>query len=351
MKKVTIKEIKQNNTVEIAFNYDEAILEKVRSLPVRKYIKENRRWIIPKTANYISDLKKHFGNTIELEILDSKGKDNIPAGYLNELNLRRYSSNTKRAYISSFRNFMEFFSQDTLSNLTDSDVNNYITHIVEEKKVSPAIQKQAINAIKFYFEKVLRRKVDNYQYKRPKREKTLPQVLSEKEIASILLTLKNLKHRTILTVIYSSGLRLSELLNLKTEDIDWDRKLISVKSGKGRKDRYTLLSPRLEKLLKDYLYYYKPSEYLFEGQKGGKYSPKSVQNIMQNAVKAAGITKHATVHTLRHSFATHLLENGTDLRYIQELFGHASSRTTEIYTHVSKKSIGKIRSPLDNLDM
>ena len=179
----------------------------------------------------------------------------------------------------------------------------------------------------------------------------MPQVLSEKEIARILLSLKNLKHRTILTVIYSAGLRLSELLNLKAEDIDWDRKLIRVKSGKGRKDRYTLLSPRLEKLLKDYLYYYKPDKYLFEGQKGGKYSPKSVQNIMKNAVTKTGITKHATVHTLRHSFATHLLENGTDLRYIQELLGHGSSRTTEIYTHVSKKSIGKIRSPLDNLDM
>ena len=166
MKKVTIEENKHNNTVEIAFNYDEAILEKVRSLRVRKYIKENHHWIIPKTANYISDLKKHFGNTVELEFLDSEDKDKIPAGYLNELNLRRYSNNTKRAYISSFRKFMEFYNKSTLSDLTDIDVNNYITHIVEEKKVSPAIQKQAINAIKFYFEKVLRRKIDNYQYNR-----------------------------------------------------------------------------------------------------------------------------------------------------------------------------------------
>ncbi len=352
MKQVLILKFIRNNQVEIQFSYNQAIVDIVKSIPNRKYNPERKICTVSDYKESKETLLNYFDSSIILQVEYAEGiKPVIPEAYRSELNIKRYSPNTKRAYFSAFSGFIYYYRNRKLRDLTDNDVDNYINHLVSNKKVSPAVQKQAVNAVKFYFEKVLRRKVDNYHYKYPKREKSLPQVLSEKDITKVLLALKNLTHRTILTVIYSAGLRLSEVLNLKLQDIDWDRKLIRVKMGKGRKDRYTLLSPKLEKLLKDYLYYYKPADYLFEGQKGGRFSPKSVQNIMEKAVKTAEITKHATVHTLRHSFATHLLENGTDLRYIQELLGHASSRTTEIYTHVSKKSIGKIKSPLDNLDL
>ncbi len=329
-KTVTFKTIK-NNFIEIKFSYDKTIVEMVRAIPGRKYLPEQRVWIIPEIPNYRTDISKYFDNYVTLKFQEDQSGETVPTGYSNELNLRRYSRNTKRAYISAFKNFVNYYSSKDVSTLTDEDVNIYITYLVEKKNVSPAIQKQAINAIKFYYEKVLRRSVKQYLYKRPKGSKKLPTVLSEKEVVKILLALKNLKHRTILTVIYSAGLRLSEVINLKMDDLDFDRKLIRVKMAKGRKDRYTILSPRLEVLLEEYIKFYNPVKYLFEGQKGDKYSAKSVQNIMQNAVKIAKISKHATVHTLRHSFATHLLENGTDLRYIQELLGHSSSKTTEIY--------------------
>jgi integrase/recombinase XerD len=351
MKKVVFTEDPKNNSIEIAFKYDESIVDMVRKLPGRKYLKDRHIWIIPKTSDYKSELRKYFDKSIELVFADDRDECSIPQGYHNELNLRRYSNNTKRAYLSSFKKFIDFYRYKSVSTLTDEEVNRYITYLVEEKKVSPAIQKQAINAIKFYFEKVLKRPVIHDLYKRPRNEKRLPAILSEEEVSRILVALNNLKHKTILTVIYSSGIRLNEVINLKLTDIDSDRKLIRVVQGKGKKDRYTILSPRLEKLLDSYLKIYNPKKYLFEGAKESKYSARSVQNILKNAVEKVGISKHATVHTLRHSFATHLLENGTDLRYIQELLGHSSSKTTEIYTHVSKKSIGKIRSPLDNLDL
>jgi integrase/recombinase XerD len=323
----------------------------VKKIPGRKYLPERHIWTILSTKNYKKELVKYFDNSVILEFNDRNPEIEIPFEYLNELNLRRYSKNTHRAYISAFKEFMKFYSNKHLTDLSDKDVNNYITHLVEKLNVSPATQKQAINSIKFYYEKVLKRPVIHELYKRPRNEKKLPVILSEKEVAIILRVLKNLKHRTILTVIYSAGLRLSELINLKITDIDKSRGLIRVEQSKGKKDRYTLLSLKLLKLLDTYLEIYRPVKYLFEGKDGGKYSGRSVQNIYKQAAPQAGIKKHTSTHSLRHSFATHLLENGTDLRYIQELLGHSSSKTTEIYTHVSNKSIGKIKSPLDNLDI
>ncbi|MDA3939765.1 MAG: site-specific integrase [Spirochaetia bacterium] len=301
MKKVILKEDPKNNSIEIAFRYDESILDMVRGLPVRKYLKDRQVWIIPKTPYYKSDLRKYFDKSVELVFTDDRDESSIPQGYLNELNLRRYSKNTKRAYLSSFKKFIDFYNNKTVSTLSDKDVNQYITYLVEDKKVSPAIQKQAINAIKFYFEKVLKRPVIHDLYKRPRNEKRLPAILSEEDVTRILVVLTNLKHRTILTTIYSSGIRLSELINLKLIDIDSDRKLIKVEQGKGKKDRYTILSPKMEKLLDIYLQIYKPEKYLFEGAKGCKYSTRSVQNILKKAVEKAGISKHATVHTLSYA--------------------------------------------------
>ncbi|MCY7352215.1 MAG: tyrosine-type recombinase/integrase [Cytophagaceae bacterium] len=185
----------------------------------------------------------------------------------------------------------------------------------------------------------------------PAKERQLPVVLNSDEITRIFAQLKNLKHRTVLMLIYSAGLRISEAINLKIKDIDSKRMQIRIEQSKGKKDRYTLLSQKALLLLREYYQEYKPVNYLFEGQDSPTYSAKSIQLILKRACEQAGIKKHVTVHTLRHSFATHLLENGTDLRYIQLLLGHESSKTTEIYTHLTTKGFDQIKSPLDSLDI
>jgi site-specific recombinase XerD len=185
---------------------------------------------------------------------------------------------------------------------------------------------------------------------RPKRERRLPEVLSEEEVRRIFDSVENLKHKTILMLTYSAGLRVGEVVRLRLSDLDEERKLIHLHKAKGAKDRYTVLSPAFLSILAEYLQEYRPKEFLFEGHDRRRhYSERSVQHIFERAVAKAGIAKKVSVHTLRHSFATHLLEAGTDLRYIQELLGHSSSKTTEIYTHVSKRSIEKIVSPLDRV--
>ena len=186
---------------------------------------------------------------------------------------------------------------------------------------------------------------------RPKKEQPLPLVLSPGEVGAILSTVKNTKHRLALLLIYSAGLRVSEAVNLELKEIDYAQKIITIRQGKGKKDRQVPLSVKLETLISEYFREYSPGRYLLEGQKGGKYSVRSIQAVFYRACRSAGIRKPATVHSLRHSFATHLLEAGTDLRIIQELLGHRSSKTTEIYTHVSSRTIAGIRSPADDLDL
>ena len=169
------------------------------------------------------------------------------------------------------------------------------------------------------------------------------------DISKILEATKNLKHKTILLLIYSAGLRLNELLELRIGDIDSEAMRIHIRFGKGKKDRYVMLSENVLELLREYYKVYKPNDYLIEGQNGGKYSPKSVQSVFKKSLQKSVVNKRATVHTLRHSFATHLLDDGTDIRYIQELLGHKRLETTQIYTHVSSHSINKIKSPADKL--
>lgn len=228
--------------------------------------------------------------------------------------------------------------------------------LVTDRKVSTSYQNQAINAIKFYFEKVLGGKRKLYFVERPRKEQVLPTVCSVEEIQKILSSVKNSKHKAILSVIYSGGLRISELVNLPIKAIDSDRMQIHIENAKGNKDRYTILSKKVLELLRVYFKKEKPHYWLFEGVGSTKenpvqYSTRSIQSILKAALKEAGIKKHVTVHTLRHSFATHLLENGTDLRYIQSLLGHSNSKTTEIYTHITTKGFNQIISPLDKLDI
>lgn len=204
-----------------------------------------------------------------------------------------------------------------------------------------------VNSIKFYYEIVLGFPNRFYSIERPRKQKKLPIILSKEEVVKIIESTNNIKHRCILSILYSAGLRRSELINLKIQDIDSKRMVIKINDAKGNKDRYTLLAQSFLVDLRKYYQQYKPQEYLFEGISGGKYNGASIANILKYASNNARINKHITPHTLRHSFATHLLENGTDLRHIQLLLGHSSTKTTEIYTHVATHSFKNIKNPLD----
>ena len=270
--------------------------------------------------------------------------------YNRILRLKNYSFNTINSYNHCFEKFLDHFNGENISDLTKDQITDFL-YQEYQKGLSYGYQNQIINSIKFYYEKVLGRKKEFYSIPRAKRPHKLPVVFSEEEIITLLDQINNLKHKCILYLIYSAGLRISEAVNMKVSDIDTTRNLVVIRGGKGKKDRTSLLSQKLLEMLRHYYKLYKPKEYLFEGETGGQYSIKSIQNVFNKALVASGIKKDATVHSLRHSFATHLLERGTDLRYIQELLGHESSTTTEIYTHITKKGMDKIVSPLDNLDI
>ncbi|GIV35035.1 MAG: tyrosine recombinase [Chitinophagales bacterium] len=285
--------------------------------------------------------------TLRKQIQEKKPDRSVPSAYVEKLKYMRYSPNTVKTYVSLFANFMKYFSACDLDKITEAQIRNYQLYLVDKRKVSASTQNQAINAIKFYYEKVLGQQSKEYWIDRPRKARELPKVLSENEVLAMLKATTNLKHKSIIAVLYSAGLRRGELLNLRKEDIFFDKNIIFVRGGKGKKDRITLLSANTAKVLKRYLEMDKPKKLLFEGPGGTPYSPTSVGNIIKEAARKAGIQKRVTAHMLRHSFATHLLEQGVDVLYIQHLLGHYSPKTTAIYAQVSNKSLRKIISPLD----
>ncbi|TBN00910.1 recombinase [Hyunsoonleella flava] len=269
-----------------------------------------------------------------------------PDSYLDKLELKQYANNTVKTYISCFERFINYYAHKDIDLLDELDVRNYLKHLGHNKWSNSYIN-QSINSIKFYYEVVLGLPNRFYQIERPRKQKKLPVVLSKSEVRQLIDATGNIKHKCILSLLYSAGLRRNELINLKIEDIDSSRMLIKVNDAKGNKDRYTLLAKSVLTDLRRYYLMFKPNKYLFEGQKKEKYSATSISNILSAAAIKVKLKKHVTPHTLRHSFATHLLEDGTDLRYIQLLLGHNSTKTTEIYTHVAKSSFKSIKNPLD----
>ena len=236
-----------------------------------------------------------------------------------------------------------------MTNISVEEINNYLLELIRKGNISSSQQNQRINAIKFYYEKVLGREKFYYKIERPKRSNTLPNVLSTAEVKLMIDKTKNIKHKCIISLLYSAGLRRSELINLKLTDILSGQMQIKISNSKGNKDRYVGLSKHLLTLLRQYFLEYKPKEWLIEGQMGGQYSAGSILKTIKASARKAGIRRRVTPHMLRHSFATHHLESGTDLRYIQEFLGHSSSKTTEIYTHVAKTDFNKFKNPLDEL--
>lgn len=352
--------------IKLIFKYDSKLVALIKTMPFYYYDIEGQWWTLPHLESVLNDLKKFCSvNNWRLEYRDEwanrklilrkkvSGYENIacPPQFEDKLKMMRYSESTVRNYCSAIKEFIHYHNGKEIDLLKQADIEKFLLYITEDRNVSTSYHNISISAIKFYYEKVLQQGQVTYHINRPRREKLLPEVLSEEEIRLILSVVDNLKHRCILMTIYSGGLRLSEVVGLRVSDIDSQRMLIFIKGAKGNKDRYTILSKELLRWLREYYKRERPPEWLFEGVTGGQYSMRSVQNIMKEAVRKAGVKKHATVHTLRHSFATHMLENGTDLRYIQNLLGHNSSKTTEIYTHITTRGMEQLTSPLDRLGL
>ena len=263
---------------------------------------------------------------------------------------KRYSERTVKVYCDCLTLFFRFFKEKKIEEIGNSDLVDFNNRYILANGYSATLQNQVVNALKLFYGRLEGVKLEIEQLERPRRSHPLPNVLSKEEVAAILQNIQNQKHRTMLSLIYACGLRRGELLNLKPLQIDSKRHLLIILNGKGMKDRVVPISDKVITMLRDYYKLYKPEKWLFEGQNAGEqYSGSSLQEVLKIAIRKARIKKPVTLHWLRHSYATHLLEAGTDLRYIQELLGHKSSKTTEIYTHVSEKSLLKISSPFDNL--
>ena len=353
--------------LRLRFMFDKPLTELLKTLPFALYNKHQRCWDIADSDKTRSRLKQfcqmhNWEITFSSQVVKTRIKPRLqpyqvpnyrpcPEIYRDRMIYGRYSGKSIDNYCSLFEEFINYYSTKNPADITEEEITAYMLYLVKERGISESYQNMAINAIKFYYEKVLGGKRKVYQLERPNREKKLPEVLSEKEVQAVFKATPNLKHRTMLMLCYSAGLRVGELLNLTPKDIDSGSMQVWIRGGKGKKDRFSLLSENVLIFLRKYYIEYRPSAYLFEGQFGGKYSARSIQLVLARSCERAEIKKHATMHTLRHSFGTHLLEHGTNLRYIQALLGHASSTTTEIYTHITTKGMEKIKSPLDTLGL
>ncbi|MCK6541171.1 site-specific integrase [bacterium] len=365
----------KENRVLIRFGFDEGLIALVKQLPDIRWDSADKAWQMPNTKENVNRIFLLFRGKawIDYSALKSQKTENKPARkdahakmilpkQLNEevlrkleqfgewLQSRRYGENTIKTYTDALRTFLRFHHSVPPDKITNDHIIKFNVEYIAKGHYSAAFQNQVVNAVKLFFSKIENTVLDLKSVHRPRREKLLPNVLSKQEVKAILDAPKNIKHKAMLSLIYSCGLRRSELLNLKITDIDSKRGLVIIKQSKGKKDRVVPLGLKILQLLREYYLSYKPKKWLFEGQnKEEQYSEQSLGKVLKMSVESAGIRKPVSLHWLRHSYATHLLENGTDLRYIQEILGHSSSRTTEIYTHVSTKNLQQIKSPFDDL--
>lgn len=327
----------------LTFPYDPEAVKVVKSCTGALWDPAEKRWILPD-----NDITKKWIEENNKFIL-KEGKNLLFFDMHKEMKIRKYSLQTQNSYIKHNEQLVKY-SNKSPADININDVKAYLYFLANGKSNSAATINLAINAIKFYYNEILKRDFI-LELTRPKRDKILPVVLSQTEIQKIIAQISNFKHKTIVMLIYSSGLRVSEAARIKKSDIDIDRKMVCIKGGKGRKDRISLLSDYFIEIFNLYIKTYSPEVWLFSGQqKGSHISIRTLQKIFEDAKNRAKITKNVGIHGLRHSFATHLLENGTDIRSIQTLLGHASPKTTMIYTHVTNKYISKIVSPLDMIN-
>lgn len=354
--------------VLIKFPYDNKLGEEAKKIKNIRWSKSLKAWHVPYSIAALNEIKTIFDS---ISIVDAQAlkaaiakekalianKKELSADtlkqiekFINWLHSRRYSENTVKTYSEALKVFLIYFHYKSISEITNDDLIEFNNNHILANKFSASYQNQVVNAIKLFYRTMKNIKIEVELIHRPKNPKLLPNVLSKEEIKSILDATQNIKHRAMLSLIYACGLRCGEILRLTPAHVDTKRMVLIIKQGKGRKDRIAPLSGKIVELLQSYYKAYKPLLFLFEGAKQGQaYDARSLQNVLKQNLARTKINKPVSLHWLRHSYATHLLENGTDLRYIQEILGHSSSKTTEIYTHVSNKSIQKIVSPFDTL--
>jgi integrase/recombinase XerD len=337
---------KKESRIAVYFEKNPDFIARIKQLDGARWSQTLGVWHLPDTeANRI----RFKIPTLATNLPSAEGMVQIEK-FKQWLRSKRYSESTITTYSEALKSFLVFYRDKAVAAINNEDVIVYNNEHILKNKLSASYQNQVINAIKLFFQTIRDTKMLVDKIHRPKRAKVLPNVLSKEEIKLILNAHSNIKHKMMLSLIYSCGLRRSELLNLKPADIDSNRNIVLLKNAKGKKDRIAPLSPKILEMLREYYVLCKPKIWLFEGQNiGEQYSEYSLQSVLKQALQKTGIAKPVTLHWLRHSYATHLLESGTDLRYIQELLGHNSSKTTEIYTHVSTKSIQQIKSPFDDL--
>ena len=349
---------KNENRIAVYFDNTAELNARIKKLPDAKWSNTLKAWHVPDTV----ENRKRFQLSVAAQqsSLNTKSliTDNrLPNTSIQQIErfkqwmrIKRYSESTITTYTECLKVFLNFYKHKPIAEITNNDLIVFNNEYIIANKLSASFQNQIVNGIKLFFAKIVNAKLNPELVHRPKKPKLLPNVLSKDEVKQILNAHSNIKHRTMLSLIYSCGLRRSELLYLKPEHVDSKRNVLIIKAAKGKKDRIAPLSDKTVELLRDYYKLYKPTNWLFEGQsKGEQYSDRSLESVLKQALAKTKINKPVTLHWLRHSYATHLLEAGTDLRYIQEILGHKSSKTTEIYTHVSTKSLQKIKSPFDDL--
>ena len=355
----------------VLFAWDRELHLALKALKGIKWSQTERKWYIPENDFSLKDVLDSLKGIAWLEYSGIKEKlppkvkkvrelrnQVIPVEVeeaVSKLRLwlmhKRYSESAIKSYTEATKTFLLFTQPKPIDEISGDDMVRFVTEYVIKKNLSYAFQNHVINAVKILLREVIKSEFDVERFERPRPEHRLPNVLSKAEVSAILKAHYNLKHRTMLSLIYACGLRRSELLNLQPDDIDSNRGILIIRKSKGKKDRIVPISEKIIIMLREYYVANRPKIWLFEGQEPGTpYSEQSLQAVLKSALRKTKIKKPVTLHWLRHSYATHLLENGTDLRYIQELLGHSSSRTTEIYTHVSTKNIQNIKSPFDDLE-
>ena len=341
---------REKKVIWIEFPYNKETKEKVKKWPGALYSWNKKTWYVPDNPSY----RKRFGlNPPKPEIRSVVDLPFVNKQALKEFQqvivLKGYSQNTQKSYTSEFIQYLKHIKQYDAATMPEEKIRSYLHYCHKTLKIPAASIHARMNALNFYYREVTKTPYKTQALPRPKKKKSLPNILSLEEIARILEVTTNLKHKMLLATAYGMGMRVSEVVKIKLADIDVYRNQLKINASKGKKDRFVTLSQVIKENLESYLKKYKPEVYLFEGQYKGPYTATSAQKIFRQAVSKAGILKPVTFHALRHSYATHLLEFGTDIRFIKELLGHNDIKTTMIYTHVTTKEMQHIESPLDKL--
>jgi integrase/recombinase XerD len=367
----------QDGRLAIRFTgqYDGEWIKEIESFGSFYYDKVNREFLLPwsvMTGDSLSDyfssrgvevkivksspaeavkkVRRDIGDEIRSRVLGEEALEGLDLmrRYLDEV---RYSERTNGSYLALLELFFKYFNEKDPLAISMDEVSEFIYDFIVTNGYSSSYQNQIISAIKTFYRISGRSRFDLQLVERPRRSRALPKVFSKEEVKRILNATRNTKHKLLLWIIYSCGLRRSEVTNIRLTDLDRDRGVLHIKEGKGRVDRIVPVSNKVWEKMDEYIDGFHPVKYLFEGQGGGRYSAESVYRVFKQALGKAGIKKEVGVHSLRHSYATHLHESGLDIRYIQELLGHRSTRTTEIYTHVSRRNLVVIRSPIEDMDV